>query len=154
MSVSSYFTCMFLGTQTGKFDLCSSYIYCYSYKFISNWLPVCKHVVHKIWGFHSSLAEDSSLLGCDAVSLDEWFPKFQMSIKNHSLNQWHHHIPDDLNLYVVCNLVAFSKNHTFFCVYCQMYYLQDMTLYSVVFSQVMFLQISWGLSHIRIGNLW
>lgn len=79
---------MFLGPQTGKFDLCSSsYIYCYSYKVISNWLPICKHVVHKIGGSHSSLAEDSSLLGRDAVSLDEWFPKFQINIKNHSLNQ-------------------------------------------------------------------
>ena len=131
----------------------SSYIYCFSYIAISNWLPICKHVVHKIWVSHSSLVEDSSLLGCDAVSLDEWFPKFQINIKNHSLNQWHHHIPDDLNPYVVCILVAISKKHTLFCGWCQMYYLQDMWHYSVVFFQVMFLQISWGLNNIRIGNL-
>ena len=101
---------MFLGPRTGKFDMCSSlYIYCFSYIAISNWLPICKHVVHKIWGSHSSLAEDSSLLRCDAVSLDEWFPKFHINIQNHSLNQWHHHIPYDLNLYIVCILVAVSK---------------------------------------------
>jgi hypothetical protein len=149
MPASSYFYLYVLGPRTGKFDLCSSYIYCFSYIAIRNWLSICKHAVHKIWCCHSSLAEDSSLLRCDAVSLDEWFPKLQINTKNHSLNQWHHHIPDDPNLYIVCILVAVSKKPMLFCGRCQMYYLQDMRHYSVVFFQVMFLQISWGLSQNR-----
>lgn len=39
-----------------------------------------------IWRSHCGLAEGSSVLGCDAVSLGEWFPTFRRIIGNLSPN--------------------------------------------------------------------
>jgi len=38
------------------------------------------HYLKEVSGFRSCIAEFSSLLLCDAVSLDEWFPTFRSNI--------------------------------------------------------------------------
>jgi len=40
-----------------------------------------KHLhIYEVWGCYSGVAEDSRLLGCATVSLDEWFLVFRRII--------------------------------------------------------------------------
>lgn len=58
-----------------------------------------------IWGSHSSAAKDSFLLGCDIVSLGEWFPVFG-------------------RYYNVWNIRNYSSNHATSCHRCHWYSLE------------------------------
>jgi hypothetical protein len=40
------------------------------------WIGIMYFLAHRIPGSHSGIVEDSGLLGCKAVSLKEYFPKF------------------------------------------------------------------------------
>lgn len=43
----------------------------------------------KIWCYMNSVSEDSCVLGCDAMLMDEWFLMFQRNIVSSSLEQSH-----------------------------------------------------------------
>ena len=63
----------------------------------------------KMWrSQNAAAAEDSSLLGCDTLSLGEWllmFWRYDKSSKHHKPHtQQHCHTPEDLNLYYNCTL--------------------------------------------------
>ena len=76
---------------------------------LSSSLPISSmtNINLEIWGSHSISSENSSLLGCDTVSLCGWFMTFQKihlqvsSCAKRFLGQldmsWHHQIPEDLN---------------------------------------------------------